>query len=164
MNHISAESRLAALSALVRSQTPIPTRAAVADEIDAIRADLCASGQQVRALQEAADRDADRCAERIAAGPHACNVDAAKAACQQHLNDTLAPWLAALTPAPQAEGQDTGRNRVLEAALRAAVEDLDAWVSHRDDLTRSGYDVDYTAMVSARCKAALLTLKGGDHG
>ena len=31
-----------------------------------VRADLCASGQQVRAVQEAADRDADRCAERIA--------------------------------------------------------------------------------------------------
>lgn len=49
-----------------------------------------------------------------------------------------------------------GRIETLETALWSAIEDLDAWVSHRDDLIRSGYDVDYTAMVSARAKAALM--------
>ena len=40
-------------------------------------------------------------------------------------------------------------------ALSAAVEDLDAWVSHRDDMISSGYDVDHTAAVADRARAAL---------
>ena len=44
---------------------------------------------------------------------------------------------------------------VLAGALAEATDDLDAWVSHRDDLIRSGYDVDYSAAVSKRGGAAL---------
>ncbi|MFD2441695.1 hypothetical protein ACFSS8_19265 [Paracoccus kondratievae] len=38
----------------------------------------------------------------------------------------------------------------MAGALAEATDDLDAWVSHRDDLIRSGYDVDYSAAVSKR--------------
>ncbi|GLK63602.1 hypothetical protein [Paracoccus kondratievae] len=43
----------------------------------------------------------------------------------------------------------------MAGALAEATDDLDAWVSHRDDLIRSGYDVDYSAAVSKRGGEAL---------
>lgn len=43
----------------------------------------------------------------------------------------------------------------LAGALAEATDDLDVWVNLRDDLIRSGYDVDYSAAVSKRGGAAL---------
>ena len=54
------------------------------------------------------------------------------------------------------------RIEALEEALSAAIADLDAWVSHGDDLRSSGYDVDYTAAVARQARAALDATGKGD--